>query len=581
MRSVGLFVSYTRADELLVRTVREDLERLGHSVWMDHQIHGGESWWREIVQEIQRTEVFVFALSDHSQRSKPCQLELRYADQLGIPVLPLRVGPLQSMFIPLAERQMIDYRERTADAVIQLVIAIKELTAQPVLLPDPLPVPPEVPFEYLFRIARVMGPERITPDDQDNLIWQLRSKLKEEDDEVAKADIVKLLKELRSRGELTQQNAREIDEVLTRSVAQAVEVPTDGATRLPPTEHWRGGERPEPALSQPKREGLQSTPTPAADSGHGTGVRAGGSTTVEPPRPAPTRQSPESGQSPAASAQPEPRQSRQSPVAPGWRSHSAASAAPGQSRQSAVAPGQSPAAAQSGPERSRQSPSQPGPQPGAAGQSGAAASRHASPESGRQPHSAASAQSGPAQQGPAQPGPGVARHAPPEREQATGSQPPGPGGTGSATAPAWLADIVRNSEQTGRQKATGSRETGRSADDSPDPRRAAGSPAALGWWDSPSGQAAPGAHPARGATARTGLVLGALGIPFLVLALAARDTLANPALAVFVLVATILGLVLAVVGARRREPAYRPAVVVAAVGLLSAIAYAIAAWTGS
>lgn len=196
---MSLFVSYTRADEALVRLIREDLDRLGRSVWMDHQIHGGESWWREIIREIQRAELFVFALSNHSWRSKPCRLELRYAERLGIPVLPLQVGSLDSMFISLAERQIIDYRGRTADAVVRLVSALNELTTQPIVLPDPLPEPPEVPFEYLYRIAALMGPERISPEAQDSLIAQLRSKLKEEDDEVARADIVKLLRELGGR----------------------------------------------------------------------------------------------------------------------------------------------------------------------------------------------------------------------------------------------------------------------------------------------------------------------------------------------------------------------------------------------
>ena len=47
-----LFVSYTKSDDAVVRTIRADLEQLGHDVWMDHQIHGGESWWREIIREI-------------------------------------------------------------------------------------------------------------------------------------------------------------------------------------------------------------------------------------------------------------------------------------------------------------------------------------------------------------------------------------------------------------------------------------------------------------------------------------------------------------------------------------------------
>lgn len=255
---MSLFVSYTRSDEALVRLIREDLERLGRSVWMDHQIHGGESWWREIIEEIQRAEIFVFALSNHSWRSKPCRLELRYAERLGIPVLPLQVGPLDSLFISLAEKQIIDYRGRTADAVVRLVAALTELSARRAPLPDPLPAPPDVPFEYLYRIAALMGPDLITPEAQDSLIAQLRSKLKEEDDEVARADIVKLLNELLGRGELTVRNAREIEEILAGVVARSVPTPDGGATRLPPTEQLHPVAAPEPADPEEPAERLES-----------------------------------------------------------------------------------------------------------------------------------------------------------------------------------------------------------------------------------------------------------------------------------------------------------------------------------
>ena len=237
--TVSLFISYTRVDEALVRELSDDLKRLGRTVWMDHQIHGGESWWREILNEIQSAVIFVFALSNHSWRSEPCRRELEYAEKLGIPVLPVQVGPLDSMFIPLAEKQIIDYRGRSADAVVRLVGALGELTARPIVLPNPLPAPPDVPFEYLYRIASVMGPNKISPDRQEELVGKLRRKLKEEKDEVARADIVQLLKELRDRRELTIQNAGEIDEILAIIESQHLPELDDGATRLPPADHWR------------------------------------------------------------------------------------------------------------------------------------------------------------------------------------------------------------------------------------------------------------------------------------------------------------------------------------------------------
>jgi hypothetical protein len=223
-----------------VQALREDLERLHWPVWMDHEIHGGEQWWREIIQTIQQTTVFLFALSDASWRSRPCQEELEYAKKLGIPVLPVQVGAVHNTRIPIMETQAIDYRERTPEAVLSLVAALSDLARRQVRLPDPLPDPPKVPFEYLYRMAERLGPKPIPADDQELLIGQFRSKLRNEDDAVARADIVKLLKELRGRRELTVGNAEEIDSLLETAEPLVAE-PDDGATRLPPTDHWRKG----------------------------------------------------------------------------------------------------------------------------------------------------------------------------------------------------------------------------------------------------------------------------------------------------------------------------------------------------
>ena len=258
---MSLFISYTRKDEALVRELVADLGRLGRAVWVDQQIHGGESWWRKIIREIQSAEVFVFALSNASWRSKPCRLELEYAEKLGIPVLPVLIGPLESMFISLAEKQIIDYSSRSADAVVALVAALAELTAHPVVLPRPLPEPPEVPFEYLFRIASVMGPQQISPDRQEELVGKLRRNLKEEEDDVARTDIVKLLRELRERRELTVQNAMEIDEILAGVDAAKLISPSGGATRLPPADHWRSGTPGSEAPARlPVRDATESVP---------------------------------------------------------------------------------------------------------------------------------------------------------------------------------------------------------------------------------------------------------------------------------------------------------------------------------
>lgn len=203
---------------------------------MDREIHGGEQWWREIIRTIQEADVFVFALSQDSWTSQPCREELDYAQRLGLPVLPVQVGSVESVRIPIMETQGVDYRERTANAALGLVAALTELTSRPVVRADPPPEPPKVPFEYLYRIAEILGPTPIAPDRQEAVIVQLRRKLKEERDVVARADIVKLLREFRRRKELTVGNSEEIDQLLDAAGETEQE---DGATRLPPTDHWR------------------------------------------------------------------------------------------------------------------------------------------------------------------------------------------------------------------------------------------------------------------------------------------------------------------------------------------------------
>ena len=232
-----------------MQALREDLERLHWPVWMDHEIHGGEQWWREIIETIQQTKVFLFALSDASWRSRPCQEELDYAKRLGIPILPVQVGPVQHNRIPIMETHAIDYRERTPEAVLSLVAALADLGRRQVRLPEPLPEPPKVPFEYLYRMAEQLGPKPIPADDQEMLISQFRSKLRNEDDSVARADIVKLLRELRGRRELTVGNAEEIDSLLETAEPLVAE-PDDGATRLPPTDHWRKSQKETPPPSK-------------------------------------------------------------------------------------------------------------------------------------------------------------------------------------------------------------------------------------------------------------------------------------------------------------------------------------------
>lgn len=210
-----LFVSYSSKDNTSVKTLIRDLEAARHGVWVDQELTGGDSWWREILQQIRRCDVFVLALSNNSLRSKPCIAELDYAKALGLPLVPVQIGPVDSpRLAPVAQIQIIDYRSPTAAMGIALVGALQEGAARRGELPDPLPEPPPIPYEYLMRLSTRIESPALQSADQLAIVSQLRESLEIEDDDGVRADLVALLGRLRSRADVTFRAANEIDAVL-------------------------------------------------------------------------------------------------------------------------------------------------------------------------------------------------------------------------------------------------------------------------------------------------------------------------------------------------------------------------------
>ena len=80
-----VFVSYSSRDRDAVKSLTQDLQDADEQVWMDQRLAGGDAWWRAILEQIRGCDVFIFALSQNSIDSKPCQAELQYAQALGLP----------------------------------------------------------------------------------------------------------------------------------------------------------------------------------------------------------------------------------------------------------------------------------------------------------------------------------------------------------------------------------------------------------------------------------------------------------------------------------------------------------------
>lgn len=214
---MGVFVSYSSRDKDRVTQLTQDLQDADEQVWLDQRLAGGDAWWRAILEQIRGCDVFVFALSQNSIESKPCRAELHYAQQLGLPILPVQVGSVDSMQLnPLATVQTMDYRASTSSAAMRLLAALNRLRAQRQPLPSPLPAEPPVPFEYLIRLfTTIAGPDYLSPPEQAALLAQLQLGLREDGGhDAARSDILALLRKLRDREDVTYRTRTDVDTIL-------------------------------------------------------------------------------------------------------------------------------------------------------------------------------------------------------------------------------------------------------------------------------------------------------------------------------------------------------------------------------
>jgi hypothetical protein len=149
-----IFICYSRKSQDVVEALAKDFEELEHNVWFDKELTGGQEWWEQILERINKCDIFVFALTPEALDSKACKLERKYASDLRKTILLIMVADGVSIkLLPsdLSAIQYVDYRRQDKQSFISLIKAIKTLPA-PQPIPDPLPELPELPTSYLGNI---------------------------------------------------------------------------------------------------------------------------------------------------------------------------------------------------------------------------------------------------------------------------------------------------------------------------------------------------------------------------------------------------------------------------------------------
>lgn len=213
----GVFLSYSSRDRALLDNLLSALRRADENVWFDEKLGGGDVWWQKILERIRDCDVFLIALTNNSLQSKPCLAELRYAQALQKPVLPVQIGPVQSMRVtPVATVEAIDFQKPSADSGIRLITALQRARQRNAPLPSPLPEEPPVPFAYLMRLAgTVTTATELSPAQQTGLLAELVEVVAQDgDDTTTHADIAQLLTTLRDRPDATEETRTESEHLL-------------------------------------------------------------------------------------------------------------------------------------------------------------------------------------------------------------------------------------------------------------------------------------------------------------------------------------------------------------------------------
>lgn len=95
-----IFISYSRSDRSFVEQFVAHVSAIykDNRFWYDNDIPGGADWWKTIIDEIRRCNLFIYMVSDASLASSYCQDELREAVRLKKSILPVIIQPLSSQY---------------------------------------------------------------------------------------------------------------------------------------------------------------------------------------------------------------------------------------------------------------------------------------------------------------------------------------------------------------------------------------------------------------------------------------------------------------------------------------------------
>ena len=91
-----VFISHSKLDKSIAELICTALESDGIGCWIaPRDIPYGNDWAGEITNAIEASELFVFILSENSNSSRQCPKELTIADNIGLPVICVKIDDVE------------------------------------------------------------------------------------------------------------------------------------------------------------------------------------------------------------------------------------------------------------------------------------------------------------------------------------------------------------------------------------------------------------------------------------------------------------------------------------------------------
>ncbi len=95
-----LFISFAPTDRAKIEELAQLLNEAGHEAWIDHALTPGQRWEKELKEQVEGCDAFVYGLSREAVKSEWSKREFRIAKKAKMPVFPVVMNPNAKSDIP-------------------------------------------------------------------------------------------------------------------------------------------------------------------------------------------------------------------------------------------------------------------------------------------------------------------------------------------------------------------------------------------------------------------------------------------------------------------------------------------------